>query len=74
MVNKLKGPSKEASIPLGREKKAITGDGMEGGRDLGGKVDREGKRGTRSGIGRGNRTEVLRASRKNGNRQPRDVE
>jgi hypothetical protein len=51
MVNKLKGPSKEASIPLGREKKAITGDGMEGGRDLGGKVDREGKRGTRSGIG-----------------------
>ena len=24
-VNKLKGPSEDASIPLGREKKAITG-------------------------------------------------
>ena len=25
-VNKLKGPSEDVSIPLGREKKAITGD------------------------------------------------
>ena len=36
-VNKLKGPSEDASVPLGREKKAITSG--EGGRDLGGKVD-----------------------------------
>ena len=36
-VNKLKGPSEEASVPLGREKKAITSG--EGGMDLGGKVD-----------------------------------
>jgi hypothetical protein len=32
--------------------------------------DREGKWGTWSGIGREKRTEALRASRKNGNRQP----
>ena len=37
-VNKLKCPSEDASVPLGREKKAITSG--EGGRDLGGKVDR----------------------------------
>ena len=36
-VNKLKGPSEDASVPLGREKKAITSG--EGGRDLGGNVD-----------------------------------
>ena len=35
-VNKLKGPSEDASVPLGREKKAITSG--EGGRDLGGNV------------------------------------
>ena len=30
-VNKLKGPSEDASVPLGREKKAITsGEGKEG--------------------------------------------
>jgi hypothetical protein len=34
----------EASVPLGREKKAITGG--KGGRDLGEKRDREEKRGT----------------------------
>ena len=44
-VNKLKCPSEDASVPLGREKKAITSG--EGGRDLGGKVDGEGEmRGT----------------------------
>ena len=37
-VNKLKCPSEDASVPLGREKKTITGG--EGGRDLGGKVNR----------------------------------
>jgi hypothetical protein len=35
-VNKMKCPSEDASVPLGREKKAITSG--EGGRDLGGKV------------------------------------
>ena len=43
-VNKLKCPSEDASVPLGREKKAVMGE--EGGRDLSGKGDREGKRGT----------------------------
>jgi hypothetical protein len=35
-VKKLKCPSEDTSIPLGREKKAITN--VEGGRNLGGKV------------------------------------
>jgi hypothetical protein len=39
-LNKLKCPSEDASVPLGREKKAIISG--EGGRDLGGKVDVEG--------------------------------
>ena len=47
-VNKLKCPSEDASVPLGREKKAITSG--EGGRDLVGKVEgarvNEGERGT----------------------------
>ena len=38
-LNKLKCPSEDASVPLGKEKKAITNG--EGGRDLGWKVDRE---------------------------------
>jgi hypothetical protein len=38
-VNKLKCPSEDTSVPLGKEKKAITRG--EGGRDLGGKLDRE---------------------------------
>jgi hypothetical protein len=37
-VTKLKCPSEEASVPPGREKEAITSG--EGGRNLGGKVDR----------------------------------
>jgi hypothetical protein len=43
-LNKLKCPSEDASVPPEREKKAITSG--EGGRHLGGKVDRVGKRGT----------------------------
>ena len=44
-VNKLKCPSEDASVPLGREKKAITSG--EGGRNLGGKIDGGiGERGT----------------------------
>ena len=45
-ANKLKGPSEDASIPFVREKKAITGRGKEGGRDLNGKGNRKGKRQT----------------------------
>jgi hypothetical protein len=36
-LNKLKCPTEDTSVPLGKEKKAITSE--EGGRDLGGKVD-----------------------------------
>jgi hypothetical protein len=36
----VKCPSEDTSVPLGREKKAITNG--EGGRDLGGKVDLRG--------------------------------
>ena len=47
-LNKLKCPNEDTSVPLGREKKAITSG--EGQRDFGGKVDRVvwewGKRGT----------------------------
>jgi hypothetical protein len=37
-VNKLKGPNEDASVPLGREKKATTKVGWRG-RNLGGKRD-----------------------------------
>jgi len=55
----------------GRRKQSQEG----GGRGVGGKGDREEKRGTLLGIGWmadwvRNKTEVLRNSRKNGNRQP----
>lgn len=43
-VNKLKSPSEDASISLGRETKANTG--AEGRRDLGGRRERKGKGGT----------------------------
>ena len=39
--NRMKGPSEDTSVPLGREKKAITSG--EGVRDLRGKVNRGGK-------------------------------
>ena len=39
-VNKLKCSSEDTSVPLGREKKAIPSG--EGGRNLGGKVNRMG--------------------------------
>ena len=45
-VKKPEGPSEDGSIPLGREKKVIKRGRTEGGRDLGGKEDREGKRRT----------------------------
>jgi hypothetical protein len=37
-LNKLKCPSEDTSVPLGREKKGITNG--EGGKDMGGKVER----------------------------------
>ena len=49
--SKLKCPSEDASVPLEREKKAIISG--EGGRDLGGKVDRG------PGLGRGEPDLVL---------------
>ena len=67
----MKDPSEEASVPLGKEKKAITRG--EGGRDLGGKWDGEGRGEHDLILGGGERTEALRASRKNGNRQPQEV-
>jgi hypothetical protein len=81
---KLKDPSENTSVPLGREMKATTRrergrtegreGGKEGGRDLWGKgYLGEGERETRSGIGWEERTEALRASRKSGNRQPWEV-
>jgi hypothetical protein len=49
-VNKLKCPSEDTSVTLGREKKAITSG--EGWKDLGGKVEGSGGwRGTCSGVG-----------------------
>ena len=60
-------------VPLGREKKATTMGGEER-RDLGGKGDGcGGERGTLSGIRWGERSKALRASRKNGKRQPWEV-
>jgi hypothetical protein len=47
-VNKLNGPSDDATVPLGRKKKAITSE--DGRRDLRGKVDR-GCGGEEPGIG-----------------------
>jgi hypothetical protein len=47
MVNKLKCPSEEVSVPFGRKKKVLTSG--EGGRDLGAKVDSGGESGKRGG-------------------------
>jgi hypothetical protein len=68
-VNKLKGPSEDISVPLGTEKKAITEGRREGpGRERGQRGKEENM--ILGGVGR---TEALRTSRKNGNRQPRKV-
>jgi hypothetical protein len=45
-LNKPKGLREDASIPLGRKKKVMKGGREEGERNLGGRVDREAKRGT----------------------------
>ena len=56
----MKGPSKKASVPLWREKKATTSS-RERGETEGPKTERGCgvERGTRLGIGWGKRTEVL---------------
>jgi hypothetical protein len=70
--NKLKGPSEDSPVPLGREKKEITNG--KGERDLGESGQRvEGEEEILSGTRYGKRTEVLRAGRNNGNRQPQEV-
>jgi hypothetical protein len=51
-LKKLKCPSENSSVPLGREKKAITSG--EGKKDLGGKVDRVG-----GGVGRREKTDLV---------------
>ena len=56
-VNKLKCPSEDASIPLGREKKV--------GMDLVGKLD--------SGVGGNQSWYWVRTSTKNVNRQPQEI-
>jgi hypothetical protein len=73
MVSKLKCPREDASVPLGREKKAITSG--KGGRHLGGKVDRRtwGEEGNLIWYWVRQKTEALRTIRKNGNRQPRVI-
>ena len=71
-VNKPKGPSEDASILLGREKKAISrGRGRE---EPGCSRGGEGENGNiiRYWEAR-NRSEALRASRMNGKRQPQEV-
>ena len=72
-LNKLKCPSADASVPLGREKKAITSGEGGNGRVSGQGRGTRGEKGTLSGIGSVKRTEALRASRKNVNRQPQEI-
>jgi hypothetical protein len=66
-VNKVKCPSEDASVPLGREKKATT---------RGERGTWEGKRGRGDhdlALGGGKELKSLRPSIKNGNRQPWEV-
>ena len=75
MLNKLKCPSEDTSIPLGREKKSITSG--EGGKVLGGKVYRVvgewGVQGNMIWYWVRERTEAIKARRKNVNRQPQEI-
>jgi hypothetical protein len=70
-VNKPNGLSETASIPLGREKKAITGSGREGGTWVGkGTWRRRGEHDQVIVEGKGLKHE---GPTENGNRQPRKV-
>jgi hypothetical protein len=66
--NKPKGPIEDASIPLRREKKAITGEGREEG--SGWEREQEGEEGNMIRYWVRERSEALRANRMNGNREP----
>jgi len=71
-VNKLKGPSEDTLVPLGRKKKATTR--VERRRDPRGKKDGDGsERWTWSSIRWGKGTEALSASQKNRSKQPQEV-
>ena len=70
-LNKLMGPSEDASVPLGREKKAIMSS--RGRKGPGWEREQGGGRGNLIGYWRKNRREALTASRKNGNKQSREV-
>jgi hypothetical protein len=68
IINKLKGPSEDASVSLGREKKATSRH--EGGSHLGRKVDWIWeRRNPNLVLDEEKKTEALRASKKNQNRQ-----
>jgi hypothetical protein len=67
-VYKLKGPREDASIPLGRERKAITGGGKEV--QTWWEKGQGGEKRNMLGYWVGERPEALRANRKNRNRQP----
>ena len=67
-INKVKGPSEDASVSLGREKKATSRH--EGGSHLGRKVDWIWeRRNPNLVLDEEKKTEALRASKKNQNRQ-----
>ena len=69
MDNKLKDPSEDDLITLEREEKAITGGTRQGGTCVGKVTGRERGKHDEVLCGR-NWAKSLRASRKNGNRQP----
>ena len=72
MVNKQKDSSEDASISLGREKKAITGMVVQGKVSLGEGTGR-GKGEHDQVLGVGVRNEAMKANKKNGNRQPLEM-
>ena len=57
----------------GEESNHKSGERLGLGRESGQWLGESGERGPWSGIGRGKRTEALRASRNNGNRQPQEI-
>jgi len=66
----VKDSSEHTSVPHGKEMKASTRE--DGEKDMGVKGVGWAERGTWSGIALEKRTEALRASRKNGNRRPKE--
>jgi hypothetical protein len=73
-INKEKAPTEDASIPLEREKKRITGGREREGPDWETGEGGGGEKGEHDQVwGQGDRRKALNASRMNGNRQPRGV-